>query len=62
MNAQQIVVRHITEKTEKDLRVTLTKNTKGYNWEVSYSGEDLDAVLSKIREADQGLRAEYEKE
>ena len=62
MNAQEIVVRHVTEKTEKDLRVTLTKNTKGYNWEVSYSGEDLDAVLSKIREVDQQLRTEYSTE
>lgn len=50
---------HIYDKQPRDISIKLEKNTKGYSWEISYAGEDLDKVLEKIREANARLQAEY---
>lgn len=50
---------HLYDKQPKDISIKLEKNTKGYNWEISYAGEDIEAVLTKIREANEKLTKEY---
>jgi len=36
------------------------KMSKGMQWELTYEGEDLDAVIAKLKEADEKLRVIYE--
>jgi hypothetical protein len=39
--------------------VTLTKNTKGYSWEISIHGSDLVDMKRIIRETNESMRKEY---
>ena len=41
------------------IKVKLSKMSKSYQWELTYEGEDLDAVIAKLKEADEKLRAIY---
>ncbi len=41
-----------------NVRVKLTRNTKGYQWEVSVAGDDLTA-LKDLKQADDWLRKHY---
>jgi len=41
------------------VKVKLMKMSKGYQWEITYEGEDTDKVLARINEADTKLRLEY---
>lgn len=56
---EEMKVIHLYDKQPRDISIKLEKNSKGYNWEISYAGEDIEAVLSKIRETNQKLQAEY---
>ena len=42
------------------IKIKLMKMSKSYQWELTYEGEDLDAVIAKLKEADEKLRAIYE--
>ncbi|MGF7431065.1 hypothetical protein PQV03_09910 [Thermoanaerobacterium thermosaccharolyticum] len=55
----EMKVIHLYDKQPKDISIKLEKNTKGYNWEISYAGEDIEAVLTRIREANEKLQKEY---
>lgn len=50
---------HIYDKQPPVVKVKLERNSKGYNWEISYEHEDLDIALAKIREANERLKTEY---
>jgi hypothetical protein len=41
------------------IRVKLEKNSKGYNYEISIAGSDIDEILAQVQEADQKIKAEY---
>ena len=48
---------HFTHPKQPELKIELSRGQKGsYGWTISYNGEDLDAVVNKIREADAKLR------
>jgi hypothetical protein len=50
---------HEYGKSLEPLKIKLEKNSKGYNWEISVTGRELEAILAEIRKADQSLRQEY---
>ena len=52
-------VRHVYERQVPRLHVTLTRNTKGMQWEISYSHEDPETVLALLREVNARLQAVY---
>jgi hypothetical protein len=53
------VVVHKYDRQASRLSVRLEKNSRGFTWEVAYSGEDLDDVLDRIAEANQRLQDDY---
>jgi hypothetical protein len=56
---QEVKIVHLYDRQPPEVNIKLEKNSKGYNWEISYRGENLDEVLAKIREANNKLQAEY---
>ena len=56
---EEMKIVHLYDKQPKDISIKIEKNSKGYNWEISYACEDLDAVLAKVREANERLQKEY---
>lgn len=59
MEAQEMKIIHLYDRQPAEISVKLERNSKGYNWEISYRGEDAEAVLAKIREINQKLLSEY---
>lgn len=59
MENQELKIIHLYDRQPAEISVKLEKNTKGYNWEISYRGENVDEVLARIREVNQKLMAEY---
>jgi len=47
---------HKTIKEEREVRIKLSKMSKGYQWEISTEGPDPDAVISHLRDTDAKLR------
>jgi len=41
------------------IKVKLMKMSKSYQWELSCEGEDSDAVIARLQDADNKLRAIY---
>jgi hypothetical protein len=54
-----IVHLHEYGKSPEPLKIKIERNTKGYNWEVSASGSSIEEILTRIREANLALEAEY---
>ena len=52
-------IHHIYDKSDT-VKIKLMKMSKGMQWELTYEGEDLDAVIAKLKEADEKLRVIYE--
>lgn len=48
------VIKNVTQDSVK-----ITKNTKGYNWEVSVHGDDVVEALEKAIVIDQRLRDRF---
>jgi len=59
METQEMKIIHLYDRQPAEISVKLERNSKGYNWEISYKGENADEVLAKIREVNQKLMAEY---
>lgn len=58
-NPSKVFHYHSWEKTVEQVKVKLEKNSKGFNWEVSYSGDDADAVLKTIQETNEKLQVAF---
>lgn len=43
----------------KPYHITLTKNTKGYGWEVSVHGDNPDEAFNLVGDIDERLRKQY---
>lgn len=41
------------------IRIKLEKNSKGYNWEVSVAGNNIDDILASIEDANAKLKTAY---
>ncbi len=52
MDAQKIL-------TESQSSVKLTRNSRGYGWEIKIYDFDEKAILEKVKETDTALRKEY---
>jgi hypothetical protein len=59
---ENLQITHVYDRQPGLVHIRLEKNSKGYNWEISYSDEDEEAVLSKIREVNARLTKEYGQE
>jgi hypothetical protein len=49
----------ILNKLAEPVHITLTKNTKGYGWEVSVHAETIIQAMALVEEADKALSAKY---
>lgn len=58
-NPSKIFHHHSWEKATEQVKVKLERNSKGYNWEISFAGEDADKVLAVVRATNEKLRVEY---
>jgi len=41
------------------VHITLTKNSKGFNWEISIHGESVGQTLLQVEQAEAQLKAKY---
>ena len=41
------------------MKIKVEKNSKGYNWEITISGKDLEEILPKLNTANAMLKIEY---
>ena len=49
----------VIEENAQPIHITLTKNTKGYQWEISVFGTDMETLLNQATAADAELKAKY---
>jgi hypothetical protein len=56
---EDLRITHIYDRQPGQVHVRLEKNSRSYNWEISYTHEDAGVVLAKIREVNAKLKAEY---
>ena len=52
-------ITHVYDRQPGLVHIRLERNSKGYNWEVSFSDEDSDVALQKIREVNAQLQSEF---
>jgi hypothetical protein len=52
-------VHHVWDKQPARIHIKVERNSKGYNWEVSFEGEDTDEVLTAVMGADAKLSLAY---
>ena len=57
--ADEMLVKHIYPPCDDQVRVKLTKNSKGYGWEISVAGKNSDEALSVLRDVEEKIRTEY---
>jgi hypothetical protein len=51
---------HSYGKTPEPFKVKLMKMSKGYQWEISVSGDSISNILGIIGDVDEQLRETYE--
>ncbi len=56
---KSIVVEHIHGATENPCKLKLMKMSKGFQWEISMSGEDFVTIAKKIDEINEVMKAKY---
>jgi len=49
----------VVSKLAEPVHLTVTKNTKGYSWEVSIHGPSVGETLYMVEEAEKQLKAKY---
>jgi hypothetical protein len=49
-----------TKDTVPPNKIKLIKNTKGYNWELTVSGDDIEEMENQIESLDQWARNHYQ--
>ena len=59
---QELQITHIYDRQPGLVHIKVEKNSRGFNWEVSYAHENEDVALQKIREVNEKLRAEFGQE
>ena len=48
-----------SEELNQQNSIKLTRNSKGYNWEIKLYGDDTEAILKELKELNTKLKAEY---
>lgn len=59
MAEMEDMVAHIMHGSMEPVKIKLEKNTKGFNYEISVSGESVDYILATIADAKAKLEKEY---
>ena len=59
---EKLHVLHTYDRQPGVVHIRLEKNSRGFNWEVSYSHENEEIALRKIKEVNEKLRAEFGEE
>ena len=49
----------VVNSLQQPVHITLTKNAKGYNWEVSVHGESVGDTIYKVEQAERELKDKY---
>ena len=52
---EELKLTHVYDRQPGQVHIRLERNSKGYNWEVSFANEDSEVALSKIREVNAGV-------
>ncbi len=56
---ESILSNHVWLRSPEPIKIKVEKNTKGYNFEISVSGDNIDDILAKIEVANAKLKATY---
>ena len=56
---EDMQIKHVYGGSPEPIKIKLEKNTKGFNWEVSVSGDSVDNLLATIAYAKKKLELEY---
>lgn len=56
---EELQIYHISGGSPDPIKIKVEKNSKGYNWEVSVAGANIDEILAKIGDANAKLKAAY---
>jgi hypothetical protein len=56
---EEMIMKHIYSSAPDPLKVKVMKMSKGYQWEISYTGADQTKILEIIKSVDAALYAEY---
>jgi len=57
--AQSPTIIHKWESGESPVSVKLTKNTKGYGWEISVKARDQETLMEELRKVENDVKGEY---
>ncbi len=57
--SKSILVEHVYGASENPCKLKLMKMSKGWQWEITMSGEDFPTIIKKIDEANEIMKAKY---
>jgi hypothetical protein len=57
--SKTLTVEHIYGAQVEPYKVKLERNTRGFNWEISVAGADLEDVMARIDEANEIMKAKF---
>ncbi len=60
--SEAFTIEHICPPSEDQVRLKLTKNSKGYGWEISVAAKTSDEALTQLRDIEQKVRTEFGQE
>jgi len=55
----ELPIQHHKWLKDDTIKVKLMKMSKGYQWEITYEGENDEAVLRRIKDMETNLRKEF---
>ena len=56
---EEHIVKHVYPEADERIRIKLTKNSKGYGWEISVGGRDGDEATAILCDVEERIRSEY---
>ena len=56
---EDMTIQHVYGGSPEPMKIKVEKNSKGYNWEITISGKDLEEILPKLNTANAMLKIEY---
>lgn len=59
LNKEIVMAEEEVRVEEKDFRIEVTKNTKGYNWSVRVVSNDVEDIKKKTDELEKWCQATY---
>jgi hypothetical protein len=56
---ENLTITHLYDRQTPRLRLRLERNSKGYNWEISYEADDPEEALAMIRQVNERMQEEF---